>query len=280
MATESKSGCVGGCLKFVGLSALILVVTILALFQKSGPREQPTPDPGPVATFSRPAAVAAVESEPEARRFFAAHPDLGTPSTIESVPDWLSGRRRRVAVSDGRVFLLYFHGDEVVTVWRTVPFPREVVWGKPNGPITEEPEARISPDPTPTPTNPTPIPTPPPAIAGTRAPVATTAAAESNPVPSTVAKEETIRERAFRDRARTLELRKEKKYRDAHKYDLSPEELRALEARATEDDEPSTLAPRTSSGSARSSPGGSVGVRGHMNNGHYVKPHTRRPPSR
>jgi hypothetical protein len=52
--------------------------------------------------------------------FLLAHPECGEFEKASDMPDWASGKRKKVATSRGE-YLFYFEGKEVVSVYKYLP---------------------------------------------------------------------------------------------------------------------------------------------------------------
>lgn len=70
---------------------------------------------------------------PEISRFLEVHKKFGTPISVESVPNWMQGKRQRVTlnINGNRRNLLFYTKDEnVVTIYEDGAGGRKKVWGE------------------------------------------------------------------------------------------------------------------------------------------------------
>ena len=63
--------------------------------------------------------------------FLAEHPEFGSATTTQSVPDWVQGKRQRVRFANGRNLLFYLKDGKVVTVYGCADTEgRKKIWGR------------------------------------------------------------------------------------------------------------------------------------------------------
>ncbi len=64
---------------------------------------------------------------PEISLFLDSHREWGSPTSVQSVPDWAEGKRQRVDFSSGRSLLFYMKDGQVLSVSDQ---QRQKIWGE------------------------------------------------------------------------------------------------------------------------------------------------------
>ncbi len=67
---------------------------------------------------------------PGVTAFLESHVELGSPKSVQDMPDWASGKRQQVRTTKG-AYLFYLENGEVVTVYSNDASGRTEVWRKP-----------------------------------------------------------------------------------------------------------------------------------------------------
>jgi len=110
-------------------SSFLIIAIVLGglayLFVPKGPPRLPGP---PASVPSGPTSGPHVMAEVAA--FLGSHPEFGTATGVQDVPDWAKGKRQRVTFGSGRNLLFYTKDGVVLTVYEdNASEGRKIVWG-------------------------------------------------------------------------------------------------------------------------------------------------------
>ena len=101
----------------ISVTGIVLIGVVSSCDDSSDSRSSSPPRPSSSSGGPDIASHAETEILQGIQEFLAEHPEFGSATTTESVPDWAQGKRHRVRFTNGRNLLFYLKDGKIVTVY-------------------------------------------------------------------------------------------------------------------------------------------------------------------